>query len=154
MRNVEWRAKESWRGRTWKRSRGQRSTKPDYDTDYLDEASASGVIHWVTAIDIVEVRYESGLVDVTSRSKPSAGVQGRREKVEKGRKLVDRNGVAKQYGKRTNITAWWLSAYSKRLDNNNVDFRWVGVIIGIGKLCSGVGADQMREGVIDRRHCL
>jgi len=46
MRHVQSReAKESGSGTTWRQSGDWGSTKPDYDTDYLDEAIASGMRH-------------------------------------------------------------------------------------------------------------
>jgi len=82
MRHVP--MKESLEGKKMEKASG--STKPDDDRVHLNEASASGMIHWLTATAIIEVRYESGLV--ISLSKPTAGVRGgggeRKEKEEIG----------------------------------------------------------------------
>ena len=46
-----------------------------FDIEYLDETIASGMIHLLSASAIIEVRYETGLVDVISYPKSPAGVQ-------------------------------------------------------------------------------
>jgi len=84
--------KESLEGKKMEKASG--STKPDDDRVHLDEASASGMIHWLTATAIIEVRYESGLV--ISLSKPTAGVRGGGGKEKKKKKLVGRKKKSPQ----------------------------------------------------------